>query len=300
VSDTTPVSADSASPTPAYVIGLGNGVMLRLSACSVLLCFLAAGVFSALTGEISGNQSSFDWLQPVLFVAVYFSTVVAHELVHGLFFRIFGGSPHYGAGAKYFLPYFYATSSGEAFSVRQMMVIGLAPLVVLSPLAVVMALLVPALAGYMAVVFVGNTAGAVGDLWMTNRLRGFLSVQDATVVDLTDGMAVHSGDPAAAAIASALSQCDKRPAGFFVHWTGAALAVLVFEAAAALVGPALTDSLLIGPRQLPLMEFTRSSGGFSWSFSLAPALVAGLIFAVAARLFSRGGPGAGESPVAPH
>jgi hypothetical protein len=282
-----PVRTDFASGEPAYVIGLGNAVALRLAAYSVLLAFLAAGVFSALTGGASSGRTSIDWVQPALYVAAYFGAVVAHELVHGLFFSIFGGSPRYGAGVKYFLPYFYAASPGDAFPLRQMIIIALAPLLILSTLSLLVALLAPALVGYLAVVFIGNTAGAVGDIWMTSRLLRFLPLKDATAVDLGDHMAIYSRDAEAGEIAGGLSARDVRPPGFVVHWMGATLAVLAAEVLAGFIGPLFTDSLLIGPAQLPLMAFTRSSQGLAWTFNLASPLLAGLVFALAARMFSR-------------
>ena len=272
---------------PAYVIGLGGAVVLRLSAHGVLLAFLAAGVFSALTAAPGPSPTSIGWVRPLLYVVVYFGVIVVHELVHGLFFRIFGGSPRYGAGIKYFMPYFYVTSSGAAFSVRQVIVIGLAPLLTLSSLALVGAFLAPSLAGYLAVAFIGNTAGAVGDIWMTSRLVKFLPLQNARVVDLVDGMAVHSTDPRAREIAEKLSATDKRPTGFVVHWIGATLAVFAAAGLMGAVGPYFTDSLLIGPAQMPLLVFENSSGSATWTFNLASPLLAGLAFAIAMRLFSR-------------
>src|SRR3990170_884282 len=118
---------------PAYTIGLSKMLVTRLSAYGMLLFFLAAGVFSSLIGrEGSGGISA-------LYVATFFGTLVAHELVHGLFFRIFGGKPRYGAGVKYFFPYFYATSPGTAFRLRQMIIIGLAPLFTISTLSLLSA-----------------------------------------------------------------------------------------------------------------------------------------------------------------
>jgi len=279
-------SLQPAPDAPAYVIGLGNAVMLRLSAYAVLLCFLAAGVFSSLTGGSGSGGAASGWVEPALFIAVYLGTVVLHELVHGLFFRVFGGSPRYGAGFKYLMPYFYATSPGDAFTVRQMIVVGLAPLLVISTASLVVALTAPVLAGYLAVVFIGNTAGAIGDIWMISRLLRFLAVSDATVVDLKDGMAVYSREPAAGIVAGALSARDRRPAGFVVHWIGAALAVLMAGGVAGIIGPMFTDDLLIGPAQLPLLTFTKSSAGLAWTFNLASPLLAGLIFALAWLLFS--------------
>ncbi|CAG0941291.1 hypothetical protein ANRL1_00489 [Anaerolineae bacterium] len=288
-----PAKTDSAPGAPAYVIALGRGVTLRLAAYSVLLLFLSVGVFSALTGIAGFDSTSRNWVTPVLYVVVYFGTLVAHELVHGLFFRIFGGSPRYGAGVLYFMPYFYTTSPG-AFPLRRMIIIVLAPLLVLSPLSLVAALLVPALAGYLAVAFIGNTAGAVGDIWLTICLIRFRGLKDVTVVDLPNGQAIYTRDAKADEIAGKLSARDERDPGFVGQWITAASAVFVAGVLAGLVGPFFTDSLLIGPAQFPLIAFTRSSQGFAWTGSLASPLLAGLLFALAARLFSRRKPHGAE------
>ncbi len=280
------ISRDITS-TPAYVIALGSGVALRLAAYSVLLIFLAAGVFSALTRSDGATWTSSNWITPVLYFVVYLVTIVAHELVHGLFFRIFGGSPRYGAGVSYLLPYFYTTSPGHAFPLRQMIIIALAPLLILSSLPLGASLLFPALAGFLAMVFIGNTAGAIGDIWMAACLIKFRGLKDVTVVDLANGMAIYTQDARADEIVKKLSAHDKGAPGFVVQWIGAAAVVLLAEALAGLIGPFFTDSLLIGPSQFPLVAFTNSSEGFVWRFGLASPLLAGALFVLAARLFSR-------------
>lgn len=223
----------------------------------------------------------------MLLVAVYLGVVVVHELVHGLFFRLFGGRPRYGAGFKYFMPYFSAASPGDEFSLGRMIAIGLAPLRTISAAALLGALVVPSLGAYFSVAFIGNAAGAVGDIWMTSRLAKFLPTRDATVVDLADGMAVYSANPRALEIAATVRRSDERPAGFVVHWIGATLVVLVVEGLAGVIGPFFGDSVLIGPAQLPLMTFEKSAEAISWTFNVASPLVAGLVFAVAAQVFSR-------------
>ena len=281
-----PKNVDFTSEEMVYVIGIGHAIALRLASYSMVLIFLSAGVFSTLTGGSNSGLKSIDWLQPILYLVVYFGAMVAHELVHGLFFHIFGGSPQYGAGFKYFLPYFYATSPDDAFSVRQMMIIALAPLLTISTASLLLVPLFPTLVSYFAVVFIGNTAGAVGDLWMTSRLVRFLPVKDARVFDLADSMAVHSRDVRAGKIAKILSARDKQPSGFVQHWIGATLLVFAVGMLAGAIVPIFIDNLLIGPPQLPLMAFNRTSKGGTWTFNLLSLLLAGFIFAIAARLFS--------------
>lgn len=282
----TPAKSALALGAPAYVVVLGSWVTLRLAAYSVLLLFLAAGVFSALTQRTSTTQLPSNWITPVLYIAVYLATIIAHELIHGLCFRLFGGRPRYGAGIQYFLPYLYATAPDHAFPLGQMIIIVLAPLLVLSSLALVVALLVPAWVGYLAVVFIGNTVGAIGDIWMASCLIRFRGLQAVNVVDLADGMAIYTPDAKASEIAQRLSAHDKRGPGFVVQWIGAAAVVLAAALLAGLIGPFFTDSLLIGPPQLPLVAFTNSDAGFQWTFGVASPLLAGLLFALVAHLFA--------------
>jgi hypothetical protein len=224
-------------------------------------------------------------------LAALFGVSVAHELVHGLFFRVFGGHPRYGAGRRHFLPYLYATSPGTEYTLRQILIIALAPLLVLSPLALAVALLAPALVGYAGLAFMGNTGGAVGDLWMAGRLLRFRGLHDVTVVDLRDGMAVYAEDPKAAEIAEKLSSRDRQRPVFVVFlawWLGAALAVFVTAFAVWIVASLLDISLLIGPPQFPIVEnVTLASGEVVGGPNLAAALLAGLLFALAMLLLSR-------------
>ncbi len=280
---------------PIYVISLSKAVVLRMAAYSVPLFFLAAGVFSTLTGREASIESSALIGISVLYLAAFVVMIVAHELVHGLFFRIFGGNPRYGAGVKYFFPYFYATSPGDAFPLGQMMIISLAPLFILSTLSLLGALLFPALTGYLTVVFIGNTAGAIGDIWMTSRLVRFLPFKDATVIGLRDGVAVYSQDAKAEEIASALYVRDERPPVFVMQWLRGALVMFATEILAVFIGPLFTDELFIGPPQFPLITFTISDQSPEATFSLGLPILAGLVFALAAHLFSRREPREMES-----
>jgi Putative zincin peptidase len=285
-----PINGDRRAEEIVYVIGLDRALTLRLAAYSMVLLFLSAGVFSAIVGSDRFSLTTSKWIQPLLYIVVYFAVVVLHELVHGLVFRYFGGHPQYGAGIKYYLPYFYATSPGDAFSVRQMVMIALAPLLTISIGALLTALLLvpvfPVLVGYFAVAFIGNTAGAVGDVWMTTRLIKFLPIKDARVFDRADSIAIHSHDRAAEQIARKLSAQDRRSMGFIVHWITATLVILTVDMLVMLIAPLFTDNLLIGPPQLPLIEFGRTGTGIVWTINLLSPLLAGLAFAIAVHLCS--------------
>ncbi|MDP2211424.1 MAG: DUF3267 domain-containing protein [Candidatus Aquicultor sp.] len=288
-------NTESSLGTPAYVVALDRAVVLRLAAYGVLLLFLTAGVLSALTGNEGSFGTSGSVVTPALYIAVALGTIAAHELIHGLFFRVFGGSPQYGAGMKYLMPYFYATSPGRAFSVRQMIIIGLAPLVLLSMLALIIALVAPALVAYCAVVFMVNTPGAVADIWMATCLTRFLRFKDVKVVDTADSLAVYTSDVEAGRIAERLSARDQRPSGFVVQWIGASFAITAAAILATFIGPLFTDSLLIGPKEFPLVQFKVSEQGSEFHLGLAVPLLAGFLFALAARVFTWWGLRGGEA-----
>lgn len=287
-------TTDPAPREPVYTIAVGKWSSLSLTAYSFVLFFFAWVAVSTLTrgGAASGAGAVLGG--PLVFLAVSLVTVVAHELVHGLFFRVFGGHPRYGAGWTYFMPYFYATSPGQEYTLPQMLVIGLAPLLVLSPLSLIVALAVPALLGYAGVAFMVNTAGAVGDMWMSSRLLRFRGLADVTVVDLRDGIAVYTEDPKAAQIADRLSGRDERRPTvvvFITQWIVATLAFVVAEFAVAFLAFLVTDNLTIGPPQFALVHIwsATTTQGTEAGFDVGylPALLAGLLFALAMLLISR-------------
>jgi len=96
-------------------------------------------------------------------------TLVAHEGVHGVVFRAFGGRPRYGAGLAAGLPYFYAACPGRRFSRDRFLLVGLAPLVVLDLAG--LALMLGAATAFLGAGLVAfNTTGAIGDLWAVGVL----------------------------------------------------------------------------------------------------------------------------------
>jgi hypothetical protein len=120
----------------------------------------------------------------ILAVAV---TLVLHELAHGLAMVAYGAQPRFGVLWQGLM--FYATSPGHAFRRNDYMVVILAPLVVLSLLALMVILFSPpGLAVLVALGATVNGAGSVGDLWIlliTLRYPG-----RAYVMDERDGMRI--------------------------------------------------------------------------------------------------------------
>ncbi|PMB41943.1 hypothetical protein CEN40_18930 [Fischerella thermalis CCMEE 5205] len=185
---------------PTYVFRLTHELALRWATLSIVLFFVSvagvSGFYQAIHGQtwtfISASDQTNQWSALVVFfgfIAVLFGQIIIHELIHGVAFAAFGGSPRYGVGVKFFLPYAYATSPGTRFSRNAFLVIGLAPLVLIDLLFLVLLAIFPQ-AGWLGLIVVFNTSGASGDLWMaTLLLRCPASIK---VEDRHTGMAIYA------------------------------------------------------------------------------------------------------------
>ncbi len=109
----------------------------------------------------------FTWWGLLLVLLV---VVLLHELSHGLFFWLFTGErPSLGLG----LGYAYAAAPGWYFPRNQFLIIGLAPLALLSGLGLGLMPFVGETAVATLVLFTTlNSAGAVGDLYVCGWLLG--------------------------------------------------------------------------------------------------------------------------------
>lgn len=126
---------------------------------------------------------------PLLFEAllVIFITLTLHELVHGFFFWLFTGErPRFGIGPGYA----YAAAPDWYFPKGKYLIVGLAPLVVLSAAGLLAILLVPVTwIGPLFLAIVFNAGGAIGDLYICIRIGG--EAPDIGVRDTGDGFQVY-------------------------------------------------------------------------------------------------------------
>jgi hypothetical protein len=146
-------------------------VVYTLNGMGILALFAFGFFFTSLytlfTGNIGFNYTSGTIL---ISVALVIGTFVMHELIHGAFMSKYGGKPSYGAGiAHYILPYFYATTK-TIFTRNQFIVIAIAPLVVISLVAIGIMAAFPSIAHWMIIPFVLNGSGAVGDMWVIRNI----------------------------------------------------------------------------------------------------------------------------------
>lgn len=120
---------------------------------------------------------TYHWLAPLSFWGIvlwivlnivgYMLILPVHELIHGLSFILWGGRPHFGARLPLAL---FCGAQDQLFRRSHYLVVGLAPLVVLTLLGVVVTLLAPGIASYLLLAFAGNFSGAAGDVLVAQRI----------------------------------------------------------------------------------------------------------------------------------
>ncbi|MBN1813940.1 MAG: DUF3267 domain-containing protein [Anaerolineae bacterium] len=146
------------------VIGLVlMGLFIWLGVWFLGLVFPGVDVILALwsvTGGVAGLGGRV--LIVVLALVVTLGAGVLHELVHGLFFWVFTRErPAFGARSLYF----YASAPDWYLPRSQHVLVGLSPLILVTIIGLVVALLAsPAVAAWVLLAVVANAGGAAGDL----------------------------------------------------------------------------------------------------------------------------------------
>ena len=116
-----------------------------------------------------------------------FGNLVVHELIHGLFFWLFTGSrPTFGLR----LTYAYAAAPSWYIPRSNYRIIGLAPLVIIGLVCLLLIAVAPV--GWivpLALVIALNTSGAVGDLLVVAVVNR--SAKDCLINDRGDGVIIY-------------------------------------------------------------------------------------------------------------
>jgi uncharacterized membrane protein len=147
-----------------------------LAILSLMMLIVAGIVFVVL------NLATYYWQQHTLQFSLSFSSVVLwvvcniigyilvlplHELIHALAFLFWGGRPYFGAKLPLAL---YCGAKKQLFWRNHYLVVGLAPLVVITLAGLLVTFFSPILASYVLFATVGNVAGAAGDVLVAVKL----------------------------------------------------------------------------------------------------------------------------------
>jgi uncharacterized membrane protein YuzA (DUF378 family) len=147
-----------------------------LASLSLILFGISAIFFVAL--NIAAYEAwyhrafgSFSALSIIVWIVInilgYIIILPLHEVIHGLVFAFWGGKPYFGAKLPLAL---FCGAKNQLFHRNQYLVVGLAPLVVITLAGILFTLLAPGLAAYTLLATTGNFSGAAGDIWVARRI----------------------------------------------------------------------------------------------------------------------------------
>jgi Putative zincin peptidase len=147
---------------------------LRTLALLSLYLLLIGGVFFVglnIAAYIWQAQKTGGSISVVLWVVIniigYIVILPIHELIHGMAFAFWGGKPYYGKKLPFAL---YCGAKNQLFRRNHYLVVGLAPLVVISLAGIIFTLVAPVLASYTLFATIGNVSGAAGDVWVARKI----------------------------------------------------------------------------------------------------------------------------------
>jgi hypothetical protein len=169
-------------------ITIDKSQSIALTIQMVFLFFIGGAIFTYVGGASEG-YGSIGWLG----LLVYILTIISHELLHGLGFMLAGAKPKFGIAILGIMPAAYATAKGK-ISIRQTLIVLHLPLLVLSVFFLAAVRIFPQHQALFLIGFIGNFAGAVGDLWISSRIWKYLPFKDAYVIDGVEGTSVYSDD----------------------------------------------------------------------------------------------------------
>lgn len=164
-----------------------KGLQILLNLASIPIFLLVLFGLIQFTGF---DTFSIDFWQLVLIAVLLVASLPIHELIHGLFFKLFHPKDRVKYG--YAQGMLYATNPGRLYKRWQFMVIGIMPLILVT------AILAGAfLAGWLqAAVFIlvaaFHAAGCIGDLYF--ELLLIFSPVGSMVADTATGMAIYVAD----------------------------------------------------------------------------------------------------------
>ncbi|QQS19769.1 DUF3267 domain-containing protein [Candidatus Saccharibacteria bacterium] len=245
-----------------------------LSAQMILFLFIGAAIFQGIVGETS-QSFGFEAL------AVYLITLVIHELLHGLGFLLGGAWPRFGIGIAGIIPVAYATSD-QKLPVKNMLLVAYLPFVVLSVVFIVLSILFPAYQNLFMIGFLGNFAGAVGDIWIASKLWKYLKFKDVLILDTKIGTEVFSSNATAAKTGRESTEKSKQRSSFMITALIGAGVIIMVQAIIPLVmvSSGFEGSYQLGSDNFYLFKVSTESAVRSAELNILPALIGGVIVGI--------------------
>ena len=248
----------------------------------IILVFVGAGLFDAFIGF--SNVLGLGIWSVVVFVA----TVLAHEVLHGVGFYIFGAKPKFGIGFAGILPIAYTTATKKVNTVG-MLITAYLPLIALSALFIGLARIFPQWQGLAMIGFIVNFSGAVGDIWISSKLWKYLPYKDVKIQDTKSGLEVYSSNKYARNAGLKASKKSVNTSSFGKIWAISAFVVLAIQRLTPnlLRMAGFTSDIKIGFNEFYLINIQNSNSNSAEeaSFSLIVPIIVGLVFASMSRAF---------------
>jgi Putative zincin peptidase len=131
-----------------------------------------AGIFALAISWIIPVPIISLWKLFLLLIGTVIVLTVVHELLHGIFFKLFTGRVIYGFILKKFV--FYASSPNQKISGNKFIVTALAPQLLAIPMFLIMGLVHNPIIDYFTLIFVfANLIGGTSDIWVAMTLAHY-------------------------------------------------------------------------------------------------------------------------------
>lgn len=169
-------------------------LVIGLNLLAVAMLFPFFYIFVAIAQFFPvGISQSFEadfWMVWLLFLA-YLILLSIHELIHGLFFKIYKPDAPLKFGFKWKSLMAYATSPGSRYKRLQMLAIGLAPFVLITLSLTVLAFLGFISTAIYVLLATGHAAGCVGDFYYIYLLFWKFRKEDILIEDTETGLYIY-------------------------------------------------------------------------------------------------------------
>jgi hypothetical protein len=282
--------------TRICTIEMNNTTTIRLTIYSMVLFIVSWALPGVLLGDGKGEHFEIGLTAIIFYATTYILALGLHELVHGLFFKIYGGKPEYGLGVSYIIPYAYATVKDYPLNVNQILVVGLSPAVLLSVVFLFLAYFVPITANFMVFAFAANLSGSIVDFWLSHQLLRFRKFEDIRVFDRIDRYDIYGSEGVGKELSLQYpdlidgkhNEVKNRPKSTLVlNWIVATGLFMFLQAIVTAIGPLFVDKMAVGAAGFYLIEYDSSRESAHFYFNFLPAIICGLFAAIVIGLFRR-------------